>query len=126
MKLRDLSDLAFRNLREAVLRNSLTTLGIATIDYTVLTHYHIDHDAGLIELLNESGRVTGAVVETAGSRQAVGARRGVILATGGFAPSGKYLRGATGFYPCCPDREPGLGSAHGPAAASRGAGRPSA
>ena len=29
MKFRDLSDLAFRNLREAVLRNSLTTLGVA-------------------------------------------------------------------------------------------------
>ena len=29
MKLRDLTELAARNLREAVLRNSLTTLGIA-------------------------------------------------------------------------------------------------
>src|SRR5499427_7880266 len=29
MKFRDLSDLAFRNLREAILRNSLTTLGVA-------------------------------------------------------------------------------------------------
>jgi len=29
VKVRDLSDLAFRNLREAVLRNSLTTLGVA-------------------------------------------------------------------------------------------------
>ena len=29
MKFRDLSDLAFRNLREGVLRNSLTTLGVA-------------------------------------------------------------------------------------------------
>jgi putative ABC transport system permease protein len=29
MKSRDLSDLAFRNLREAILRNSLTTLGVA-------------------------------------------------------------------------------------------------
>lgn len=29
MKVRDLGDLAFRNLREAVLRNSLTTLGVA-------------------------------------------------------------------------------------------------
>jgi len=29
MKFRDLSDLAFRNFREAVLRNSLTTLGVA-------------------------------------------------------------------------------------------------
>src|SRR5207248_10702804 len=25
----------------------LTTLGIATVDYTILTHYHIDHDDGL-------------------------------------------------------------------------------
>src|SRR5258708_18610801 len=29
MKLRDLSELAARNLREAILRNSLTTLGVA-------------------------------------------------------------------------------------------------
>jgi len=29
MKVRDLTELAARNLREAVLRNSLTTLGIA-------------------------------------------------------------------------------------------------
>jgi beta-lactamase superfamily II metal-dependent hydrolase len=36
----------------------LDTLGIATIDFTVLTHYHIDHDGGLIELLN-AGRVAG-------------------------------------------------------------------
>src|SRR5262245_34707341 len=36
----------------------LDTLGIATIDYTVVTHYHIDHDAGMIELLN-NGRVAG-------------------------------------------------------------------
>src|SRR5262249_20878082 len=36
----------------------LTTLGINTIDYTVLTHYHIDHDSGLIELL-DAGRVAG-------------------------------------------------------------------
>src|SRR5262245_5384547 len=35
----------------------LDTLGIATIDYTVLTHYHIDHDAGFIELAN-AGRIS--------------------------------------------------------------------
>ncbi len=29
MKLRDMTDLAVRNLREAILRNSLTTLGVA-------------------------------------------------------------------------------------------------
>src|SRR3954470_20107797 len=38
--------------------NLLTTLGIATIDYTVITHYHIDHMGGLIEVLN-SGKVAG-------------------------------------------------------------------
>jgi hypothetical protein len=29
MKTRDLADLAFRNLREALFRNALTTLGVA-------------------------------------------------------------------------------------------------
>src|SRR5882762_1325584 len=37
---------------------TLNTLGIATIDYTVLTHYHVDHDAGLTEVIN-AGRVQG-------------------------------------------------------------------
>jgi beta-lactamase superfamily II metal-dependent hydrolase len=36
----------------------LNSLGISTIDYTVLTHYHIDHMAGITELLN-AGRVAG-------------------------------------------------------------------
>jgi beta-lactamase superfamily II metal-dependent hydrolase/predicted extracellular nuclease len=36
----------------------LATLGIATIDYTVITHYHIDHMGGLIEVLN-AGKVAG-------------------------------------------------------------------
>jgi beta-lactamase superfamily II metal-dependent hydrolase len=36
----------------------LTTLNITTIDYTVLTHYHIDHMGGLIEALN-AGKVAG-------------------------------------------------------------------
>src|SRR6185436_14001321 len=30
----------------------LATLGITTIDYTVITHYHIDHMGGMIEALN--------------------------------------------------------------------------
>jgi beta-lactamase superfamily II metal-dependent hydrolase len=34
----------------------LDTLGIAKIDYTVVTHYHIDHISGITELLN-AGRV---------------------------------------------------------------------
>ena len=37
----------------------LDTLGIARIDYTVVTHYHIDHISGITELL-QAGRV-GAV-----------------------------------------------------------------
>src|SRR5438552_4603727 len=40
----------------------LATLGISTIDYTVLTHYHIDHMGGLIELLN-SGKVAGTAFD---------------------------------------------------------------
>lgn len=36
----------------------LNTLGITTIDFTVLTHYHIDHDDGLTEVIN-AGRVAG-------------------------------------------------------------------
>ena len=38
----------------------------------------------LIELIREDGRVTGAVIEREGQRLRVGARRGVVLASGGF------------------------------------------
>src|SRR5262245_37425163 len=36
----------------------MSTLGIATIDYTVVTHYHIDHISGITELIN-AGKVHG-------------------------------------------------------------------
>src|SRR5262245_16984978 len=36
----------------------LTTLGITTINYTVVTHYHIDHISGITELIN-AGKVSG-------------------------------------------------------------------
>src|SRR3954469_8370896 len=39
----------------------LSTPGTATIDYTVLTHYHIDHDGGLTEVIN-AGKVSTAGV----------------------------------------------------------------
>lgn len=39
---------------------TLDTLGISTIDYTVLTHYHIDHDGGLTEVFN-AGKVSGGI-----------------------------------------------------------------
>lgn len=38
----------------------LATLGITTIDYTVITHYHIDHMGGMIEMLN-AGKVAGGI-----------------------------------------------------------------
>src|SRR5262245_13250876 len=40
----------------------LTTLGIATIDYTVVTHYHIDHISGITELIN-AGKVSGTAFD---------------------------------------------------------------
>ena len=46
-------------------------------------------DARLVELVRGSGRVEGAVVDIGDKRQTICARRGVILATGGFAPSEK-------------------------------------
>jgi beta-lactamase superfamily II metal-dependent hydrolase len=36
----------------------LNTLGISAVDFTVLTHYHIDHDDGLTETIN-AGKVAG-------------------------------------------------------------------
>ena len=41
----------------------------------------------LKELISEGGRVVGAVVEQDGKTKRLGARRGVVLATGGFAGS---------------------------------------
>lgn len=41
-------------------------------------------DSPLVELIVEDGRVTGAVVEADGRRRRITARRGVLLATGGF------------------------------------------
>ena len=56
------------------------------IDYTVLTHYHIDHDSGLIELLN-AGRVAGIAydngdgpdVQPPGTSTASNSTRGTYL-----------------------------------------------
>lgn len=41
---------------------TLNTLGIGTIDYSVLTHYHIDHDGGLAEVI-AAGRVAGTAYD---------------------------------------------------------------
>jgi len=41
-------------------------------------------DTALVDLISENGRVTGVMVEHAGERRTLHARRGVILASGGF------------------------------------------
>jgi succinate dehydrogenase/fumarate reductase flavoprotein subunit len=46
----------------------------------------IEYEARLIDLVRGKDRVEGAVVDIGDKRQTIGARRGVILATGGFAP----------------------------------------
>src|SRR5262249_18087292 len=40
----------------------LTTLGITTIDFTIVTHYHIDHISGITELIN-AGKVSGVAFD---------------------------------------------------------------
>ncbi|MBV9785196.1 MAG: FAD-dependent oxidoreductase [Acidisphaera sp.] len=45
----------------------------------------ISFETALAELVQERGSVTGAVVEDRAGRRAIRARRGVVLATGGFA-----------------------------------------
>jgi len=49
----------------------------------------IAFDARLVELVKGADHVDGAVVDIGDKRQTIRARRGVILATGGFAPSEK-------------------------------------
>lgn len=49
----------------------------------------IAFDATLVALVRGKDRVEGAVIDIADKRQTIRARRGVILATGGFAPSEK-------------------------------------
>ncbi|MCU1350636.1 MAG: repeat protein, partial [Acidobacteria bacterium] len=40
----------------------LNALGITTIDNTIVTHYHVDHDAGMTEVIN-AGRVAGTAYD---------------------------------------------------------------
>jgi 3-oxosteroid 1-dehydrogenase len=52
----------------------------------------IEYDARLAELVKGNGRVEGAVVDIGNKRQTVRARRGVILATGGFGADTKLQK----------------------------------
>ena len=53
-------------------------------------HATLAVNARLVELVREGDRVTGALIEVDGKRQAVRARRGVVLATGGCAASARW------------------------------------
>src|SRR5262245_11840148 len=69
------------------LQTLMTTLGIAQIDYTVVTHYHIDHISGITELIN-AGKVNGTAfdngdggdVEPPGTATSASSTRGHWLA----------------------------------------------
>ncbi|MFZ3217458.1 MAG: ABC transporter permease, partial [Candidatus Acidiferrales bacterium] len=75
MKLRDLTELAARNLREAVLRNSLTTLGIAVGVASLVAMLSLG--VGLQELANtrlsKSGLFDAVFVTTQSNMRAFGA-----------------------------------------------------
>src|SRR5436853_1755395 len=63
---------------------------VARLFYSLTRHdVPIALDARLVELVRRGDRVHGAVVDIAGKRQTIRAKRGVILATGGFAPNEK-------------------------------------
>jgi succinate dehydrogenase/fumarate reductase flavoprotein subunit len=49
-------------------------------------------DTALVELIVEDGRVVGAVVEHDGARRTISARRGILLAAGGFEQNGAMRR----------------------------------
>ena len=71
------------------LRDQRVTLGPAAV--ARLRRSLMDRDiplwlsAPMRELLTDNGRVVGAVIERAGEAVTVGARRGVLIATGGFS-----------------------------------------
>src|SRR3546814_4044405 len=68
---------------------SLATRGKALIGRLLLAARRsgvvVWRSAPLVELVVEKGRVTGAILDRDGQRVRVVARRGVLLATGGFA-----------------------------------------
>ena len=67
---------------------------VARLFYSLKTkNVPILFDAKLVELVKNKDRVEGAVVDIGDKRQTIRARRGVILATGGFAPKRKAARG---------------------------------
>ncbi|CAM5185608.1 3-oxosteroid 1-dehydrogenase [Castellaniella defragrans] len=77
-----LDRLRFPRGMQLVMGNAL----VARLYYSLLSHHvEVRFETPLVELVREQGRVTGAVVGTPdGRRRRIGARRGVVLATGGI------------------------------------------
>ncbi|WP_408897747.1 FAD-binding protein [Nocardioides sp. R1-1] len=69
----------------ALVARALTAL--ATYDHATAVR-----ETALVELVVEDGRVVGAVVEQAGERRVVRARRGMVLAAGGFEANEELRR----------------------------------
>src|SRR5712671_648827 len=74
MKLRDLSELAARNLREAILRNSLTTLGVAVgvASLVAMLSLGVGLQALASQKLNKSGLFDAVFVTARRGRDAGG------------------------------------------------------
>jgi succinate dehydrogenase/fumarate reductase flavoprotein subunit len=63
---------------------------VARLFYSLKIHnVPVEFGARLVDLVQGNGRIEGAVVDTGDKRRTIHARRGVILATGGFAPNEK-------------------------------------
>lgn len=84
--LRYLLDIPARIRRQRDNRMTLGTALVARLRRSLLDRdIPLWLDTPMRELLVADGRVTGAVVEHEGKRIRIGARRGVLLATGGFS-----------------------------------------
>src|SRR3954470_20180283 len=78
--------LAYKRGTRLVMGNAL----VARLFYSLQTkNVPIAFDAKLVELVKGNTGVEGAVVDINDKRQTIRAKRGVILATGGFAPNEK-------------------------------------
>jgi 3-oxosteroid 1-dehydrogenase len=78
--------LRYRRGTRLVMGNAL----VARLFYSLRTaNVPIAYDARLVELVRGNEGIEGAVADIGTSRQTIRARRGVILATGGFAPNEK-------------------------------------
>ncbi|MGB9369048.1 MAG: FAD-dependent oxidoreductase [Xanthobacteraceae bacterium] len=81
--------LRFKRGTRLVMGNAL----VGRLFYSLRQHdAPIAYDAKLVELVKSNGRVEGAVVDFGDKRQTILAKRGVILATGGFGADTKMQK----------------------------------